>query len=212
MRHDVVAAPRMLWLFLVALLPLVHCLGPVDPAWSQRLSDQANDPPAAQARAAPPAAPKIAYDTDTLPGAVLDMRAAILEAVRSGEIEDLRHAYELSELKPDLGAGPVRDPVAYWRQISGDGHGREILAILASILDAGYVTVTRGRDTENARVYVWPYFAEVPIASLTPAQEVELLRLVSPAAVEAMRTAGSYTFWRVAIGADGTWHSFRKQP
>jgi hypothetical protein len=182
------------------------------PAWSQRLSDEANPPPAAQPRAAPPAVPKIAYDTDTLPGAVQDMRAAILEAVRSGEIEDLRRAYELSELKPDLGAGPVRDPVAYWRQISGDGHGREILAILASILDAGYVTVTRGRDTENARVYVWPYFAEVPIASLTPGQEVELLRLVSPAAVEAMRAAGSYTFWRVAIGADGTWHSFRKQP
>ena len=70
------------------------------------------------------------------------------------------------------------DPVAYWKKISGDGEGREVLAALAEILDAGYVTVPLGRDLENNRIYVWPYFAEVPLRKLTPAQQVELLRLV----------------------------------
>jgi hypothetical protein len=27
-----------------------------------------------------------------------------------------------------------------------------------------------------------------------------------------MRAAGKYTHWRIAIGADGTWHSFHKAP
>jgi len=212
MRHEVGPAARILWLFLVAPLPLVHCLGLAAAASAQAVSDDAHHQSVGAARAPTMGAPKIAYGTDELPGAVQDMRAAILEAVHAGEIEDLRRAYELNELKPDLGDGPIADPVAHWRQISGDGEGREILAILAGILDAGYVTVAGGRDVENARVYVWPYFAEMPISSLSKAQEVELLRLVSPAALAAMRAAGRYTYWRVTIGADGTWHSFRKQP
>jgi hypothetical protein len=154
---------------------------------------------------------RITYGSDRLPAAVEDMRETILSAVRSGRIEELRHAYERNELKPDLGA-PVADPVAHWRQLSGDGEGREILAILAGILDAGYVSLSLGRDIENDKVYVWPYFAEVPLGSLTPPQEVELLRLVSPAAARQMKSSGRYTYWRLAIGADGTWHSFLKQP
>ena len=138
------------------------------------------------------------------------MREAILAAVKSGRIEELRHAWELNELKPDLGAASVGDPVAHWRQISGDGEGREILAALAEILDAGYVVLPLGRDLENNRLYVWPYFAEVPLDKLSPAQEVELLRLVSPAALKDMRSSGKYTHWRIVIGADGTWHSFRR--
>ena len=129
-----------------------------------------------------------------------------------GRIEELRHAWELNELKPDLGVAAVGDPVAHWKQISGDGEGREILAALAEILDAGYVVLPLGRDLENNRLYMWPYFAEVPLDKLSPAQEVELLRLVPPAAAKDMRSAGKYTHWRIVIGADGTWHSFRRDP
>ena len=86
----------------------------------------------------------------------------------------------------------------------------DILAAIAEILEAGYVALPLGRDIENNRIYVWPYFAEVPLGKLTPAQEVELLRLVPPAAVREMISGGRYTHWRLAIGADGTWHSFRK--
>ena len=129
-------------------------------------------------------APDIRYGTEGLPAPVQDMREAILSAVKSGRIEELRHAWELNELKPDLGVASVGDPVAHWKQISGDGEGREILAALAEILDAGYVVLPLGRDLENNRLYVWPYFAEVPLDKLSPAQEVELLRLVSPAAAQ----------------------------
>jgi hypothetical protein len=159
-----------------------------------------------------PQPPGVRYGTEALPEPVKEMREAILAAVSSGRIEDLRHAYELNELKPDLGTQPVRDPVAHWKQISGDGEGREVLAALAEALDAGYVVLPLGRDLENNRIYVWPYFAEVPLGKLTPAQEVELLRLVAPAAAKEMRAAGKYTHWRLSIGADGTWHSFRRGP
>jgi hypothetical protein len=209
MRHHPGAASRIVGLFLVVQILLVHCLGTGVPARAQ-----AANPLPGSARCAEPkgaAGTKIAYGSDRLPAAVEDMREAILSAVRSGRIEELRHAYERNELKPDLGA-PVADPVAHWRQLSGDGEGREILAILAGILDAGYVSLSLGRDIENDKVYVWPYFAEVPLGSLTPPQEVELLRLVSPAAARQMQNSGRYTYWRLAIGADGTWHSFLKQP
>jgi len=209
MRHHPGAASRIVRLFLVAQVFVVHCLGSGVPARSQPATSL---PRGAKAEGAPSAgAPAIAYGSDRLPAAVQDLREAILSAVRSGSIEELRQAYELNALKPDLGV-PVTDPVGHWRWLSGDGEGREILAILAGILDSGYVTLALGRDLENDKVYVWPYFAEVPLNSLTPPQEVELLRLVSPAAVREMKASGRYTYWRLAIGADGAWYSFRRQP
>jgi hypothetical protein len=160
-------------------------------------------------KAAPPAA-KIQYGTGDLPGPVRELREAMLAAVQSGEIEELRHVYELNDLKPDLGAAAPGDPVALWKRMSGDGQGLEILAALSLILEAGYVVLPLGRDLENNRLYIWPYFAEVPLDKLTPAQQVELLRLVPPAAAKAMRDKGRYTHWRMTIGADGSWHAFRK--
>lgn len=200
---------RVVWLFVLVPFFLVHCLG-----WTSTGLSQSAEPRSGgtkRQQQAPPA-PQVRYGTEGLPGPVQDMREAILSAVRSGQIEELRHAWEVNELKPDLGATSVGDPIAYWKQISGDGEGREILAALAEILDAGYVTLPLGPDLENNKVYVWPYFAEVPLDTLSPAQEVELLRLVPPAAVKAMRSAGKYTSWRISIGADGTWHSLRREP
>ena len=74
-------------------------------------------------------------------------------------------AYELNELKPHLAAAPVTDPVAFWKEISADGRGLEVLAALGQILDAGYVVLPTGRDLENNRIYVWPYFAELPLGT-----------------------------------------------
>ena len=199
---------RVVGLFLLVQFDLVQCFGPASPALAQTATAKSGS--AKKQQPAPPPTPEVGYGTDRLPGPVQDMREAILSAVRSGRIEELRHAWELNELKPDLGAASVGDPVAHWRQISGDGEGREILAALAEILDAGYVVLPLGRDLENNRLYVWPYFAEVPLDKLSPAQEVELLRLVSPTALKDMRSAGKYTHWRIVIGADGTWHSFRR--
>jgi hypothetical protein len=201
---------RVVGLFLLVQFPLVHCLGWVSPGLSQPAKPKSGGTKKQQPASAP--APDIRYGTEGLPPAVEDMREAIQSAVKSGRIEELRHAWELNELKPDLGVAAVGDPVAHWKQISGDGEGREILAALAEILDAGYVVLPLGPDLENNRLYVWPYFAEVPLDKLSPGQEVELLRLVPPATAKDMRSAGKYTHWRIVIGADGTWHSFRRGP
>jgi hypothetical protein len=149
----------------------------------------------------------VTYGSDTLPPPVIDMREAILAAVRSGRIEDLRPAIQMNELKPDFGAGS-EDPITFLSRTSRDGAGREMLAILANVLDAGHVTLPLGRDIENNRLYVWPYHAELPIAALTPAQHVELLRIAPASEVQAMIDAKRYTWWRLVIGADGTWHAF----
>jgi hypothetical protein len=209
MRQGARTELRVGWLFLLMPLLVVQCFGLACQAHAQAASGAA----ARTKKQQPTPVPEIRYGTERLPAPVHDTREAILAAVRSGRIEDLRHAWELNELKPDLGAPLTEgDPIAHWKQISGDGEGREILAVLAEILDAGYVALPLGRDLENNRVYIWPYLAEVPIDKLSPAQEVELLRIVAPTALKAMRTAGKYTHWRIAIGADGTWHSFRKGP
>jgi hypothetical protein len=152
----------------------------------------------------------VRYGVEDLPAPVQEMRETILRAVQSGSIEELRYAFELHELKPEFADKPAGDAIAYWKQASGDGEGREILAALAETLEAGYVMLPLGQDLENNGIFVWPYFAEIPLDRLTPAQEVELLKLVSPSAAKEMRAGGKYTHWRIVIGADGTWHSFRK--
>jgi hypothetical protein len=210
MRQSERTGLRVAALFLLVQPPLFHCPGWVFPALSQPAKQESGSTKKQQP--APMPAADIRYGSEGLPSPVKDMREAILSAVKSGRIEELRHAWELNELKPDLGVASVGDPVAYWKRISGDGEGREILAALAEILDAGYVVLPLGPDLENNRLYVWPYFAELPLDKLSPAQEVELLRLVSPAALKDMRSAGKYTYWRIVIGADGTWHSFRRDP
>jgi hypothetical protein len=145
-----------------------------------------------------------------MPRPVQDLREAMLAAIEAGEIEELRQALEMSDLKPDLGAAAGADPIAHWKSMSGDGQGREVLAALSLLLDAGYVVLPRGADIENNQLYVWPYFAEIPASKLTPRQKVELLRLVPASVAREMREKGKYTHWRLVIGADGTWHTFRK--
>jgi hypothetical protein len=189
--------------FLLALPLLVHCFDTIVPAFSQA------KPKAGPAEKAPHPPPKIHYGIDQLPDAVRDMREAILAAAQSGDVEELRQVYEMNDIRPDLGAA-AGDPIAYWKRASADGRGLEMLATLSLILEAGYVVLPLGRDLENNRLYIWPYFAEIPLDKLTAAQEVELLRLVPFAAAKAMMARGKYIHWRVTIGADGAWHSFRK--
>ena len=57
-------------------------------------------------------------------------------------------------------------------------------------------------------MYVWPYFAELDLRTLTPSQEVELYRLLPPAQALAMKQSGRYTYYRAGLGGDGVWHYF----
>ena len=49
--------------------------------------------------------------------------------------------------------------------------------------------------------YVWPYFARLPVKSLTPAQKVELFRVVTGSDYKEMLERGRYVFYQVGIGA-----------
>lgn len=188
--------------FVLVLLALVHCT-----------PDQTFAAPKGSKQSAPAAAPRteaIIRDPAGLPAPVAEMREAILAAVRTGLIDDLRTAIEWNELPPAFADTKVDDPIAFLKQASADGEGREMLAVIADLLGAGATRLPIGRDVENADVYVWPYLAERPLDQLSPAEQVDLLRLVPAATAKAMRDSKRWTWYRLVIGADGTWHSFMR--
>jgi hypothetical protein len=191
------------------LVLIVHGSGGI--AWTAA-SAEPRAPASATVPPVQPGSPANLPLTAPLPPAAADMYEAILSAVHSGAIEHLKEAYDLGELHADLGLEPGANPVVYWKSRSADGEGREILAIIADLFAVGPAMVRRGKDPENNAVYVWPYLAELPLDKLTPAQEVDLLRLMSVAEAKAMRAQKTYTGWRLTIGADGLWHAFRKGP
>ncbi|MCB1519626.1 MAG: hypothetical protein KDJ37_03515 [Hyphomicrobiaceae bacterium] len=156
--------------------------------------------------------PATRIDPATLPRPVREMIDALQTAISSGNVEDLRTALEWNELPPSVSDDKIDDPIAHWRRISADGEGRQILAILADILASGPAKLLIGRDVENAGVYVWPHLAEIPFSSLTPQQLVELYRIMPPDRIAALRDGKPWTWYRLVIGADGTWHSFMEHP
>ncbi len=154
--------------------------------------------------------PARAGTSAALPPGVVDMRTAILDAVQSGRLEDLKIAVDLNELKPELDATKVPDPIAFWLTKSSDGTGRDILAVLGVLLDGSYAIEPLGKDPENTRLFIWPAFAERPLASLTATEDAQLKLLEPPEKVAKMKAGGRYSGWRVVIGADGVWHVFRR--
>ena len=169
---------------------------------------QGRSPPVKSKPSAPPPRPQPA--DGVLPRAVTEMVDAIQTAVSADRIEDLNDAVDWNEMKPDLGPGLVSDPVAYWKSISKDGDGRDILDVLGKLLAGKPAVRPLGKDLENNRLYVWPAFADTPISKLSPAEAAALAALVSPDALGPMQDKNRYTGWRLVLGADGVWHSFRQ--
>jgi hypothetical protein len=151
---------------------------------------------------APPTEPS--YDFNGLPEPVRRMLEHIAEAAQSGEIENLRPVLESNELKPMVAADYIEDPISFWRKESADGSGRDVLAAMLNVMSSGFVRVGEGKD----EIYVWPYFAETDLTKLTPAQEVELYRVVSPSLAIPMKKEGKYSYYRLGISPSGVWHYF----
>ncbi len=145
-------------------------------------------------------------DVTRLPPQVQRMRQAILQAAMSGDIEQLRVPIEMNEIHPVFTESNVADPIAYLKSVSADGNGREILAILYNLLTTGYAITNPGTAEEMA---VWPYHAAIPLSSLSPGQEVEILRFLPHARLRDMIEKGKYDYYSVGIGRDGVWHYFR---
>jgi hypothetical protein len=148
--------------------------------------------------------------TAQLPQHVADLRDAILAAARSGDIEELMTAFDMSGAPPDFGIGGMNDPIRALEAESADGKGHEILAALVEILSLPPATLPLGTDIENNLIYVWPYLAERPLDKLTPAEEVDLYRLVTPAKAAEMHEKKRWLWWRLVVAADGTWLTFKR--
>jgi len=152
------------------------------------------------------ARPAAQRDMTALPPQVQDMRLSILRAASTGSLDEIRYVLERNEIMPLLSAGgKVDDPLAHFRAQSADGEGLELMAVLIEVLTVGYAV----KEQPDTQMYVWPHFAERGLADLTPAERVELYRLVSPAEAGRMAQTG-YDHYRLGIGADGTWHFFYK--
>lgn len=149
--------------------------------------------------------PQILYNKSYLPKPVARMHSQMMEAALSGDINRMRIILESNEVMPTLSFGEIEDPIDFLKDSSGDGEGFEILAILADVLDAGFVHVDAGTPQE---MYVWPYFSRYPIQDLTPEQKVELFRIVTSGDFAEMEQYGAWNFYRVGIGPDGTLHYF----
>ena len=148
---------------------------------------------------------EIITDPSQLPGAVARTRERILAAARSGNLGRLVAVMQTYQPMPVFSFAEDKDPVAFWKATYPDSEGIEVLSILITILDAGFVHVDQGTSQE---IYLWPYFARLPLKALTPEQKVELFRIVTGADYKDMIDFGAYSFYRLGIAPDGTWHFF----
>ncbi|KAB2847602.1 MAG: hypothetical protein F9K44_13010 [Hyphomicrobiaceae bacterium] len=122
-------------------------------------------------------------------------------------MEALRTPIEWNELKPDFGAANGRDPIVHLKSLSGDGTGARLLTEIEVILQAECKAPAEGAKDG---LFVWPRLADARLDRMSPEDETLLSRLTSPEEADAMRSAGRWTGWRLAIGRDGTWHSLKK--
>ncbi|MEF2073426.1 hypothetical protein [Consotaella aegiceratis] len=148
----------------------------------------------------------VLYGDEDLPRPVRDLRQRLMDIARTGEVEKLRPYLETGPEGTVLSFGTqTEDPIAFLKELSGDGEGAEILAILLEVLEAGHVHNEPGTDNE---IYVWPYFTQMSLDTLTKRQMVELFELVTAGDFEAMKGFGAYNFYRVGITPDGRWQFF----
>lgn len=150
------------------------------------------------------------YKPPSLPPHVEEMREAIAAAARTGDLEELRSVLEMGTDPPDLGIGGANDPIAALKANSADGQGRDILAAIVQCLSLPPAALPLGNDIENNLIYIWPYLAARPLDKLSPPEEVDLYRLMTPAKGKEMRDQKKWLWWRLVIGADGSWLTFKQ--
>ncbi|MGI9413244.1 MAG: hypothetical protein ACR2PM_06225 [Hyphomicrobiales bacterium] len=145
--------------------------------------------------------PEIYYSDEVLPAQVLNTRNALLQAARSGDLEKLRPLIESFDPKPIVSFGDYDDPIAYWRDSSADGTGRDIMAEMIKVFSSGFSHINTGTAEDT---YVWPYHFVYPLDKLTAEQEVELYLLVPAEYRKEMEDAGGYIGFRAGISPTGS--------
>lgn len=142
-----------------------------------------------------------------LPKLVAAMRARILQACRTGDIEALRVPIDRNEVRPlfekSAHRDPGADPVETLKRLSFDGNGREMLALLRAVLSQACLREVRGPVT----MYVWPAFTISPPKDPTPDERQVMLTCLRFADLGRI-DGGRAPYMRLGIGADGMWHYF----
>lgn len=141
-----------------------------------------------------------------LPPAVAAMRQTILDVCYSGDMAKLKALIDTIKPTPAFSINEITDPIDYLKSQSGDGAGLEILALMTDVLEAGWAHVDIGSADE---LYVFPYYAVLPMDKLTPAQLVDLYKIVTSGDFEEMKSTGIYSFYALGIAPDGAWKYFK---
>jgi hypothetical protein len=149
--------------------------------------------------------PEIIASPDRLPSAVARTRERILAAARSGELLKLLAVMKEAPSIPVFSFSEDRDPIGFWKANYPDSEGVEALSILINVLETPFVHVDVGTPQE---IFLWPYFARIPLKTLTAAQRAELFRIITGADYKDMVEFGVYSFYRLGIAPDGTWQFF----
>jgi hypothetical protein len=158
---------------------------------------------AAAQGSAPP--PEPISDLSRLPAPVARTRERILAAARSGDLSQLVTVMRTGGTMPVFSLNDDKDPIPFWKANYPDSDGLEVLSIAIEILEAGYVHVDQGTAED---MYLWPYFARMPLKALTPVQKVELFKIITGSDYKDMLDFGAYNFYRLGIAPDGTWQFF----
>lgn len=146
---------------------------------------------------------EIVRDLSRLPEAVRKTRDEILAAARAGDIAKVATIVKANQTVISFGGDT--DAAEFWKKTFPDSDGAEVLATLIEVLEMPLVHLDKGNAQE---MFVWPYFHAMPLDKLTPAQRVELFRLVTAYDFREMRKFGSYNFFRAGIAPDGKWQFF----
>jgi hypothetical protein len=149
--------------------------------------------------------PEIITNPARLPPAVAQTRERILAAARSGELLRLFAVMKEAPSLPVFSFSEDTDPISFWKANFPDSEGIEALSILINVLESPFVHVDVGTAQE---IYLWPYFARMPLKALTPSQRTELFRIITGADYKDMVEFGVYSFYRLGIAPDGTWQFF----
>ena len=144
--------------------------------------------------------------TDDLPPAVARLRGRILQVTQGGGIDDLLIPIQWNEVPPLFRRGQPQsfDPIAYLKERSFDGNGREMLAVLSAVFRAPHAVLTQGSTTS----YVWPVFPLVPAPTPWPQERIAPWSCVRFADLATLSPQGGPLIHRTAIGIDGTWQYF----
>lgn len=150
--------------------------------------------------------PVIEHDLEKLPPAVKQMRQKIIDAAKSGNVDNLKNLLGSPNDPTELSVSDnVQDPIKFIKEQSADGEGLETLAILIDLLNTGYVHLDSDKEEE---IYVWPYFIAIPLDKLTKAETVEIFQIMTAGDLEQMKEIGTYSFYRIGITPDGKWQFF----